>query len=247
MNSKSGSTWKLGMFVLIGLVAFTSTIYFVGKQKNMFGSTFRLNSNFKNVSGLEIGNNVLFSGINVGTVSEIQLVTDTSVVVRLLIKEEVQQFIKSDAVASIGSDGLMGDKVLTISPGTNSKSIVKDNATIKSIQAIEMDEIMRSIKVSMDNAGIITNELAEFTYKMNNGNGALSKLITDEKFANSLTKTLTNLQTGSKGLSENMEAAKHNFLLKGYFNKKKKAEEKKIKELEKEKEKELKEKSEEPK
>jgi phospholipid/cholesterol/gamma-HCH transport system substrate-binding protein len=69
---------------------------------------------------------------------------------------------------------------------------------------------MRSIKVSMDNASIITNELAEFTYKMNNGNGALSKLITDEKFANSLTKTLTNLQTGSKGLSENMEAAKHN-------------------------------------
>jgi phospholipid/cholesterol/gamma-HCH transport system substrate-binding protein len=60
-----------------------------------------------------------------------------------------------------------------------------------------MDEIMRSIKVSMDNASIITNELAEFTY-MNNGNGALSKLITDEKFANSLTKTLTNLQTGSK-------------------------------------------------
>jgi phospholipid/cholesterol/gamma-HCH transport system substrate-binding protein len=236
MNKKSGSTWKLGMFVLIGLVAFTSTIYFVGKQKNIFGSTFTLNSRFKNVSGLEVGNNVLFSGINVGTVSEIQLVTDTSVVVRLLIQKDVQKFIKSDAVASIGSDGLMGDKILTISPGSNSKTIVKDNASIKSIQAIEMDEIMRSIKVSMDNATVITNELAEFTYKMNNGNGALSKLITDEKFANSLTKTLTNLQTGSKGLSENMEAAKHNFLLKGFFNKKKRAEEKRLKELEKAKE-----------
>jgi phospholipid/cholesterol/gamma-HCH transport system substrate-binding protein len=66
------------------------------------------------------GNNVLFSGINVGTVSEIQLVTDTSVVVRLLIKRRTK-FIKSDAIASIGSDGLMGDKVLTISPGTNSR------------------------------------------------------------------------------------------------------------------------------
>lgn len=236
MDKKSGASWKLGIFVLIGLVAFTLAIYFVGKQKNMFGSTFRLNSNFKNVSGLEVGNNVLFSGINIGTVSEIQLITDTSVVVRLLIQKDVQKFIKSDAVASIGSDGLMGDKVLTISPGTNSKNSVKDNANIKSIQAIEMDEIMRSIKVSMDNASIITNELAEFTYKMNNGNGALSKLITDEKFANSLTKTLTNLQTGSKGLSENMEAAKHNFLLKGYFNKKKKAEEKRIEELAKAKE-----------
>lgn len=180
---------------------------------------------------LEIGNNVLFSGINVGTVSEIQLVTDTSVVVRLIIKKNVQQFIKSDAVASIGSDGLMGDKVLTISLGINSKKIVKDNENIRSIQAIEMDDIMRSIKVSMDNATVITNELAEFTYKMNNGNGALSKLIADEKFANSLTKTLTNLQTGSKGLCENMEAAKHNFLLKGYFNKKKKAEAKRVEAL----------------
>jgi phospholipid/cholesterol/gamma-HCH transport system substrate-binding protein len=236
MNKESGSSWKLGMFVIMGLVAFTTTIYFVGKQKNLFGSTFRLNSHFANVSGLEVGNNVLFSGINVGTVSEIQLITDTSVVVRLLIKEDVQQFIKSDAMASIGSDGLMGDKVLSISAGTSSKKMVKDNDNIASIKAIEMDEIMRSVKVSMDNASIITAELAQFTYNMNHGNGALSKLITDEKFANSMTKTLTNLQTGSKGLSENMEAAKHNILLKGYFNKKKKAEAKKIEEIQKIKE-----------
>jgi phospholipid/cholesterol/gamma-HCH transport system substrate-binding protein len=236
MNKESGSSWKLGMFVIMGLVAFTTTIYFVGKQKNLFGSTFRLNSHFANVSGLEVGNNVLFSGINVGTVSEIQLITDTSVVVRLLIKKDVQQFIKSDAMASIGSDGLMGDKVLSISAGTSSKKMVKDNDNIASIKAIEMDEIMRSVKISMDNASIITAELAQFTYNMNHGNGALSKLITDEKFANSLTKTLTNLQTGSKGLSENMEAAKHNILLKGYFNKKKKAEAKKIEEIQKIKE-----------
>lgn len=238
MKKESESSWKLGMFVLIGLVAFTATIYFVGKQKNLFGSTFQLNSHFKNVSGLEVGNNVLFSGINIGTVSEIQLITDTSVVVRLLIEKDVQKFIKKDAIASIGSDGLMGDKVLVISPGTNSKTKVKDNDNIASINPIEMDEIMRSLKTSIDNASIITDELAQFTYKMNNGNGALNKLITDEKFANSLTKTLTNLQTGSKGLSENMEAAKHNFLLKGYFNKKKKAEEKKLEEIQKEKEKE---------
>ena len=233
MKTESASSWKLGMFVLIGIVAFTATIYFVGKQKNLFGSTFHLNSHFKNVSGLEMGNNVLFSGINIGTVSEIQLISDTSVVVRLLIEKEVQKFIKKDAMASIGSDGLMGDKVLVINPGTSSKIQVLDNDNIASIKAIEMDEIMRSLKTSIDNAGIITDELAQFTYKMNHGNGALSKLITDEKFANSLTKTMTNLQTGSKGLSENMEAAKHNFLLKGYFNKKKKAADKKLEEIEK--------------
>jgi phospholipid/cholesterol/gamma-HCH transport system substrate-binding protein len=92
---------------------------------------------------------------------------------------------------------------------------IKLATSYRTNQAIEMDEIMRSIKVSIDNASIITNELAEFTYKMNNGNGALLRLITDEKSANSLTKTLTNLQTGSKGLSENMEA-ENIILLKGF-------------------------------
>jgi phospholipid/cholesterol/gamma-HCH transport system substrate-binding protein len=170
MNKKSGSTWKLGMFILIGLVDIN--YLFCGKTEKYLWLYVYFKFAFQNVSGLEVGNNVLFS-VNVGTVSEIQLVTDTSVVVRLLIQRRTK-FIKSDAIASIGSDGLMGDKVLTISPGTNSKTIVKDNASIQSVQAIEMDEIMRSIKVSMDNASIITNELAEFTYKMNNGNGALS-------------------------------------------------------------------------
>lgn len=223
MNKSSGSNWKLGMFVIIGLVLFFGAVYFIGKQQNMFGSTFQLRSKFKTVSGLKIGNNVRFSGINVGTVSEIELITDTSVVVVLIMQKEVQKFIKMDAVASIGSDGLMGDKVLTISPGTSSQKVIKDNAYIVSRGPLEMDDLMKSVKKSVDNVEIITNQLAQFTSKMNNGKGTLSKLMNDEKFAVKLDATMSNLQSSSKGLSENMEAAKHNFLLKGYFNKKEKA------------------------
>jgi phospholipid/cholesterol/gamma-HCH transport system substrate-binding protein len=281
MDKESGYTWKLGMFVLIGLVLFAFTIYYVGMQKNLFGSTFRLKSNFKNVSGLEVGNNVRFSGINVGTVSEIELITDSSVVVNLLIKDDVQQFIKTDATASIGSDGLMGDKVLTISPGINSKNTVKDNDQIASKAPIDMEDVMVSIKKSVDNASIITGQIAQFSYKMNHGNGTLSKLISDEEFAKSLKttlsnlenssnefahftikmnngkgalsklvtdekmgkmidSTLTNVKTGTEGLNEVIEAAKHNFLLRGYFNKKKKAEEKKQDELDNQEESEMK-------
>ena len=118
MNKQSGFTWKLGMFVVIGLVVFIGTIYFVGKQKNLFGSTFEVSTLFQSVSGLKVGNNVRFSGINIGTVDGIELITDSSVRVRLVIRKEMQQFIKTDATASIGSDGLMGDKVMTITPGT---------------------------------------------------------------------------------------------------------------------------------
>jgi phospholipid/cholesterol/gamma-HCH transport system substrate-binding protein len=232
MKKNYGYIWKLGMFVIIGLALFMVTVYFVGKSKNLFVSTFQLKSHFKNVSGLKVGNNVRFSGINVGTVNEIEFVSDTIVVVKLSIRKEVQQFIKTDAMASIGSDGLMGDKVLTISPGTASKQIVKDDGRITSVTAIEMEDLMKSVKVSIDNAGVITEQLAEFTYKMNNGNGALSKLMNDKSFANDVDATMNNMKKATKGLNENMEAAKHNFLLRGYFNKKEKAAEKKKKELE---------------
>lgn len=264
MHKESGSSWKLGIFVILGLGLFVSTIYFVGKQKNIFGNTFHLKAKFKTVSGLKVGNNVRFSGINIGNVYDVELLTDTSVMVELVIRKKYQEFIKTDARASIGSDGLMGDKVLTISPGTADKSAVKNDDLILTKNAIEMEDVMLSAKTSVDNAGIITAQLAAFTTKMNNGNGALSKLISDEGFSNSLKGTLVNLQTASnefamfttnlndgalgnaldstminiqgatKGLNENMEAAKSNFLLRGFFKKKKKAEDKKAADLKKE-------------
>ncbi len=257
MNKDSGYKLKLGMFVIIGLVLFALTIYFVGKQKNLFGSTFHLKVKFKTVSGLQAGNNVRFSGINIGTVDAIELITDSSVMVILVVKKEVQQFIKTDAVAAIGSDGLMGDKILTITPGTQSTKQVSDNDMINSKSPIEMADVMSSLKTSVDNAGIITAQLAQISYKMNNGNGALSRLISDEQFSNSLQGTLTNLETSTKqfskfttnlndgklavkldstmsnlqsstkGLNDNMDAVKNSFLLRGYFKKQKKADEKK--------------------
>lgn len=262
MNKDSDFTWKLGMFTTIGIVLFVVIIYFVGKQKNLFGSTFHLKSHFRTVSGLKVGNNVQFSGINVGTVDAIELITDTSVMVDLVIEKNIQPFIKTDSKTSISSDGLMGDKVLIISSGI-SKNMVKDNDIIGSKKAIEMEEIMFSMKKSLDNIGLISEDLAQFSHKVNNGHGALSKMISDEEFSNSLKSTLDNLQTssvefakfttkmnngkgalsklmtdekfsktldstmmniqsGTKGLSETVEAAKSSFLLRGYFTKKKK-------------------------
>ncbi|OXE98936.1 phospholipid/cholesterol/gamma-HCH transport system substrate-binding protein [Flavobacterium araucananum] len=227
MDKQSGYTWKLGMFVTIGLLLFIMAIYFIGKQKNLFGSTFNITSQFKTVSGLEVGNNVRFSGINIGTVEEIRLINDSSVVVSMVIKDEVREFIKTDARASIGSDGLMGDKVLTISPGVKSQKVIENGGAIASVNGIEMQDLMKSVKKSVDNAAVITDELAIFSHSMNNGNGALARLVRDDKMASSVSNTLSNLESGTKGFSENMEAAKSNFLLKGYFKKKEKEKEKK--------------------
>jgi len=209
MNKDTGSNWKLGMFVIVGLILFILTIYFVGKQQNLFGSTFHLKSKFKTVSGLKTGNNVRFSGINVGTISEIQLETDSSVVVDIIVERDVQKYIKTDAIASIGSDGLMGDKVLTISPGTVSNKVIADNAFIASKSAVEMEDLMKSVKTSVDNAGIITAQLAQFTYKMNNGEGALSRLMSDKEFANSLQNTLVNLEASTNEFSKFTNSMNH--------------------------------------
>lgn len=197
MTRDKNYIWKLGMFVILGLVLFIITIYYIGNNKNLFGSTFRLQSHFKNVSGLKVGNNVRFSGINVGTVKAIEFISDSAVVVDLIIKDEVQKYIKTDAIASIGTDGLMGDKVLTISPGTSSNKIVKNNTTIASAKSVELEDLMVGLRKSVDNAQIITLQLSEFSLKINKGKGALNKVLTDEEFAKSIELTLQNLKNSS--------------------------------------------------
>ena len=194
MNKEDLNKGKLGMFVVVGILLFIVTIYVIGINRNLFGSNFVLNSQFKNVSGLKVGSNVRLSGITIGSVSKIEFITDSLVLVKLLIKDKLQQFIKVDAVASIGSDGLVGDKVLIIEPGSNSKSIVTDNGMIASNNTIEIEDVMKSVKKSAENAEIITHQLARFSLSMNDSNGLLSKLMIDKKFANSIDKTFKNIE-----------------------------------------------------
>src|SRR5450432_2351402 len=235
MKPSGGLKWKLGLFIVVGLVFLVLRLFFIGKQKNLFVSVFQLKAVFSNVSGLKTGNNVRFGGIAVGTVEGIQLVTDTSVLVNMSIKTEVRKFIKQDASASIGSDGLVGDRVVLISPGTMNKEPVKDNEILISHAPVETEQILAGLKTSADNAALITQQLAEVAYKVNHGHGIIARLLGDSSMGNNLNATMVNLKKGSAGLDENMEAAKHNFLLRGFFKKKKKEEDKKKKEAEEKK------------
>ncbi len=229
-NKSSNYKLKLGLFVLIGIIIFFLAIFIVGKQKNLFNPVYQLSANFKNVSGLQVGNTVRFSGINIGTVDHIKIINDSTVKVDLLIKKEVQQFIKEDSNASIGSEGIIGDKVLILSHGSIDAPMAKEKFLLTSNEPIETDAIIRSLKITADNSMIASAEIAEILMKVNNGEGTLGKLINDEQMADKIDKTIENLKSSSKSLDENMEAAKHNFLLRGYFRKKEKQEEKEKKE-----------------
>jgi phospholipid/cholesterol/gamma-HCH transport system substrate-binding protein len=199
-----------------------SAIYYIGKQKNKFGSTVTISSRFKSVSGLKTGSDVLVGGIEVGTVDDIALVTDTTVEVSMIIQKGVEKFIKKDAKASIGTEGLMGDKVIVLIPGSPDTPIVRNGDTLASLLPIETDAILASLKTSADNAAVITSNLADISYRISHGKGALGRLLRDTTLSANISATMKNLNSGSKKLDENMEAAQHNFLLRGFFKKKEK-------------------------
>lgn len=214
---------RLGLFIAGGLILFVLGIFFIGKQKNMFNPVFAISADFYNISGLQAGNNIRFSGINVGTVDKITILNDSTVRVSMLIRKEVQQFIKTDCRVSIGSEGLIGDRLLSISQGSAEAPLAKEGQQLESDEPTDTDAMMVSLQVTAGNAEIITQQLAEIMIKINSGNGTLGKLIQDSTIAQNLNQTIVNLKKSSKGLDENMEAAKHNFLLKGYYTKKAKA------------------------
>ncbi|NOU48284.1 MAG: MCE family protein [Bacteroidales bacterium] len=211
---------RLGLFVAGGLALFLIAIFIIGKQKNLFNPVFKLSTTFYNVSGLQVGNNVRFSGINVGTVDKISIINDSTVRVDMLVRQEVKQFIKSDCEVAVGSEGLIGDRLLVISQGSTDAPLVKIGQELASTEPVEVDNIMASIEVSAAYVEVITQQLAEIMVKINSGNGTLGRLIQDSTIAENLNQTIVNLKKSSKGLDENMEAVKHNFLFKGFFNKK---------------------------
>jgi len=217
---------RLGLFITGGLLLFVIAIFLIGKQRNLFNPVFRLTTTFYNVSGLQVGNNIRFSGINVGTVDNIKIINDSTVQVGMLIRKNVQQFIKTDCEAGIGSAGIIGDRILIITQGSNGAPLVENGQQINSKEPVEPDAIMASLQITADNAAIVSFQLAEIMTKVNSGNGTLGRLIQDTTMAENINQTIVSLKKSSKGLDENMNAAKHNFLFKGYFKKKDRAAEK---------------------
>ncbi|QNA43324.1 MlaD family protein [Lacibacter sediminis] len=214
---------KLGLFIIGGLVLFAAVLFIIGKKNNLFTPVFTISAAFNNVSGLQVGNNIRFSGITIGTVDDIVIINDSTVKVTMVIKNSVKKFIKADSKAIIASDGIIGDKLVIISQGSGESPIVKEGQLLESEEPVETAEIMASLQITAANAEVITEQLAEVMIKVNSGNGTLGRLIQDPTIANNLSQTMQNMKTSSQGLTENMEAAKENFLLKGYFNRKKKA------------------------
>jgi phospholipid/cholesterol/gamma-HCH transport system substrate-binding protein len=207
MKKTTTNKIKLGMFISLGILLLILGIYFIGERQQLFRSTFRLTGLFRDIAGLQVGNNVRLSGVNIGTVDNIEIVSDTSVNVVIIIDHKARRFIKKDAIASIGSEGLMGNKVVIINPGKGGHKRIQDNDVIATSQPIDIDSILAAFKKTIENTSDITSDLASMSKNISSGNGTLGRLIMDKAWRENFENTFINLKHGSNEFRVLMEKA----------------------------------------
>lgn len=217
MEKTTSQKIQLGLFVIIGLFIFVLAIYFIGAKQKMFQKTNHLTSVFANVNGLKIGNNVRFSGINVGTVQGIEMINDSIIKIDMVIDETIFPFIKKDAIASIGSDGLVGSMILNIMPGKGKLPSVQPGDEIKSVSRIRTDDMLNTLSVTNKNAALLTADLLQITKKITTGKGTVGMLINDSVMAKDLKETMNYLKITGKETSESV--AKLNKIIGSLDNK----------------------------
>jgi len=185
MKTKATDNAKLGIFVMAGVLFLIVTLYMIGKNRNLFGSTFTLRASVNNVNGLVPGNNVRFKGIDVGTVKSITLHDDSSIYVTLTIDEKMKPYIKQNALASISTDGLMGNKILNINSQTGDARPVEEGSLLQSRKPVETDEMLRTLNVTNNNLERITDNLQQITSKLNSSR-SLWNLLADSMITKDL-------------------------------------------------------------
>jgi phospholipid/cholesterol/gamma-HCH transport system substrate-binding protein len=206
MRKTSKEKLKLGLFVITGLLLFTVGIYLIGERQNIFGTNILISVEFSNVNGLQKGNNVRYSGINVGTVEDIYMVNDSVIKVDLLIEKKMISHIKKDAIATIGTDGLVGNMIVSIIPGKGKEASVEAGDFIKSYTKIGADDMLNTLSVTNENAALLTVDLLKITNAINNEKGTIGMLINDSVVSNNFKKTILNLQQTSYNASKTMDA-----------------------------------------
>ncbi len=201
---------RLGLFVIIGTLCLVMALYFIGNNQNLFGSKFRVHAVFRNVSGLQKGNNIRFSGINIGTVKSITMTSDTSVVVSFIIKEEMNQFIRHNAVASLGTDGLLGNRIINIIPGNGNTRLIRDGDTLQVYHGIDEDEMFSLLEKTNYNVAVITNSLVDILKDVQDGKGTIGRLFSDSMLTKQINETVRNLNASSNRAISILDALDEN-------------------------------------
>ncbi len=197
---------KLGIFVIISTLFLIIALYFVGQKQNLFGSTFRITAVFRDVDGLMLGNNVRFSGINVGTVKKIEMKNDSTIYVDMIIEDEILIHLKKNILAAISSDGLVGSIIINITPMKGNAPPLVPGDTIQTFNKVSSADMMATLNKTNENAALLTIDLLKITKGITSGKGTFDLLISDENMANDLKATMYNLKLTSENANKTISS-----------------------------------------
>lgn len=196
----------VGLFILIGLIFLIVSILMVGNIHETFKRKMQLVSLFDDVNGLQKGNNIWFSGVKIGTVSNVNLYDKTHVLVSLDIDRTVQDFIRKDAKVKIGTDGLIGNKVLIIYGGTTAYPVVKEGDTLAVETSVSTEVMMNTLQKNNENLLAITTDFKTISKKMTNGQGTVGKLLNNDDLYNNINAATASLGDASAKAKELMNS-----------------------------------------
>src|SRR5690242_4393212 len=229
------SNVRLGAFVLIALVMFGVMVFLIGDKDLMFSRTFKISAPFDNVAGLDEGAPVRAGGVRIGTVKRIILPHQPGdkITVELQLDEATRDVIKKDSIASIETEGLLGEKYLAVSFGSPEAERVRDGEAIESRPPVDYGDVAKkaadtldsakaaidSSQIAIGNVNDASADLKSITGKIDSGKGTMGALLNDRSMYQNLNATVDQAREGATSFQENMEALKHNFLLRGFFKK----------------------------
>jgi phospholipid/cholesterol/gamma-HCH transport system substrate-binding protein len=215
MSSKIINNARLGIFVSAGLLILIISLYTVGKNHSLFGERFHLRARFRDANGLMAGNNVRYAGIQAGTVAQVEMVNDTTIEVYLLIDKKMKAHIHTNACAAIGSEGLMGNKVVNIFPGDGHAPEVDDNTLLNTKKNGDTDDMIATLSATNDNLLMISEDLKTTLARVNNSK-AIWNIMNDTTLGENIRASLINVKNASANVNE--FSAVINKLAKGIDN-----------------------------
>lgn len=205
MDDSKKKNIKLGLFVFLGLLLFVAAIFFIGARQNLFGSNIEVTATFRNVEGLQVGSQVRFSGINIGTVESVTLQSDSAVQTKLLLEQRASQFIKEDAVASISTAGLMGNKIITISSGSQSAGSISDGDQLETASPASVEDIMANLKETSNSAMTIASNIEEISTRIEEGKGVIGNLVADTTNAEQVESMINSFEMATGNVQSILE------------------------------------------
>jgi len=212
MKKKSIDAIKLGVFVLAGISLLIVALYVLGRNKSFFGSSFELKAQFRDVNGLLVGNNVRFSGIDVGSVLGIAIANDTVIEVTMNIDRKMKGFIRGNSVASIGTDGLIGNRVINITPKGGTMAFVKGGEMLPSREEVGTEQMLQTLNKTNQTVSKIAEEVLA-TVQLVNTSSELTSILNDKTLSLNLHRSLQNLHETTRKASILMENAVNTFKL----------------------------------